>query len=114
MCFWPLSPLSPTTTHYHNHGRRHHPPPTTHHPPPTKHSDRFLDDFLITLRRKLPTTSAAGLSMVASALPALSSGVRLNEVVSDAQARLAAAEAAAAASGAAAEAAYDAPEAVAA
>lgn len=110
MCFWPLSPLSSTTTHYHNHGRRHHPPPTTRQ----THSDRFLDDFLITLRRKLPTTSAAGLSMVASALPALSSGVRLNEVVSDAQARLAAAEAAAAASGAAAEAAYDAPEAVAA
>lgn len=59
------------------------PPPLHTHPP----SDRFLDDFLITLRRKLPTASATGLSTVVAALPSLSSGVRLNEVVADAQAR---------------------------
>jgi hypothetical protein len=61
-------------------------------------SDRLLDDFLITLRRKLPATSAAGLATVVSALPSLSSGVRLNEIVAEARARyeaLAAAEAAA-------------------
>jgi hypothetical protein len=72
------------------------PPSPSPSPPP---SDRFLDDFLITLRRKLPSTSAAGLSTVASSLPAISGGVRLNEIVADAQARydaLVAAEAAAA------------------
>ena len=65
--------------------------------PLSPHRDRFLDDFLITLRRKLPNTSAAGLSTVVSALPSLSSGVRLNEVVADAQARYDALVAAAAA-----------------
>ncbi len=79
----PSSPSPPPLNQYQS---------TTQHPP---NSDRFLDDFLIALRRKLPTTSAAGLGTIVSALPALSSGVRLNEVVAEARARydaLAAAE----------------------
>jgi hypothetical protein len=76
---------------------------------PTPPSDRLLDDFLITLRRKLPNTSAAGLSTIAQSLPSLSSGVRLNEIVAEAQQRYdaaAAAEAEAATAAAAADAAY--------
>jgi len=76
-CIVPSLPLFPRTP----------PPPSSTPPPPPPHRDRFLDDFLIALRRKLPTTSAAGLSTVVSALPSLSSGVRLNEIVADARAR---------------------------
>lgn len=71
-------------------------------PAPSPPSDRWLDDFLIKLRPKLASTSAQGLSTIASSLPAISSGVRLNDIVTDAQARYAAL---AAAEGAAAEAA---------
>jgi hypothetical protein len=62
-----------------------------------KPRDRWLDDFLVKLRSKLATTSAAGLNTVVGALPALSTGVRAKEVVADAQRRLEAQQAAAAA-----------------
>lgn len=78
--------------------RRPAPPPA----PAPPRSDRWLDDFLIKLRPKLATTSAQGLTTIASSLPAISSGVRLNDVVQEAQARyaqLTAEEEAAAAAG---------------
>lgn len=46
-----------------------------------------MDDFLITLRAKLPTASATGLNNVIAALPAMGSGVRLNEVAREAVSR---------------------------
>ncbi|WIA10189.1 hypothetical protein OEZ85_010392 [Tetradesmus obliquus] len=52
-----------------------------------KPDDRYMDDFLITLKAKLPTCTATGLSNAMSALPAMGSGYRLNEVAADAQAR---------------------------
>lgn len=42
---------------------------------------------MITLRRKLPTCSATGLSNLIAALPAMGSGVRLGEVTADATSR---------------------------
>jgi hypothetical protein len=44
-----------------------------------------MDDFLIALRPRLATCTMDGLNNVIGALPALSSGVRLSEVVADAQ-----------------------------
>jgi hypothetical protein len=65
--------------------------------------ERWMDDFLITALQKLPTTSHTGLANYVGALPAFGSGVRLNKVVTEAQARLDAMQAAAADQSAAAE-----------
>jgi hypothetical protein len=46
-----------------------------------------MDTFLITLKQKLPTCTATGLSNLMSALPAMGSGYRLNEVAAEATAR---------------------------
>lgn len=59
--------------------------------------NRFLDKLLLEIQRVMPTCTEDGLRKVVQALPALSSGHRLNEVVAQAQARLAAMEEAAAA-----------------
>jgi tryptophan 2,3-dioxygenase len=50
--------------------------------------ERWLDSMLIELRGKLGGCSAGALNNVVAALPALSSGVRLSEVVAEAQAHL--------------------------
>jgi len=65
--------------------------------------ERWMDDFLITALKKLPATTHTGLANYIAALPAFGSGIRLNKVVSDAQARLDAMQAAAADQAAAAE-----------
>eukprot|EP00878_Enallax_costatus_P022701 GHUV01024104.1.p1 GENE.GHUV01024104.1~~GHUV01024104.1.p1 ORF type:complete len:535 (+),score=144.39 GHUV01024104.1:216-1820(+) len=49
--------------------------------------DSYMDDFLITIKMKLSTCSATGLQNLQSALPAMGSGVRLNEVVREAVSR---------------------------
>lgn len=46
-----------------------------------------MDDLLICLKLKLATCSATGLQNLMSALPAMGSGVRLNEVVQEAVSR---------------------------
>lgn len=50
-------------------------------------SDRLMDDFLITLKAKLPTCSATGLNNIIAALPAMGSGYRLDQVVKEAVSR---------------------------
>eukprot|EP00879_Flechtneria_rotunda_P009263 GHRR01009697.1.p1 GENE.GHRR01009697.1~~GHRR01009697.1.p1 ORF type:complete len:445 (+),score=178.50 GHRR01009697.1:141-1337(+) len=49
--------------------------------------DRYMDDFLIAIKRKLPTCSATGLNNLIAALPAMGTGVRLNEVAAEAVSR---------------------------
>ncbi len=61
-----------------------------------------MDELLVALKSKLPECTPAGLTNIVGALPALSSGVRLSEVVAAAQARLDDDNAAAAAEAAAA------------
>lgn len=46
-----------------------------------------MDDFLITIKQKLSSCSATGLQNLMSALPAMGSGVRLNEVTREAVSR---------------------------
>ncbi len=46
-----------------------------------------MDDFLIAIKSKLPTCTATGLSNLMSALPAMGTGVRLNEVAVEATSR---------------------------
>lgn len=46
-----------------------------------------MDDFLITLKQKLSTCTATGLNNIMSALPAMGSGIRLNEVATEAVSR---------------------------
>jgi tartrate dehydratase alpha subunit/fumarate hydratase class I-like protein len=46
-----------------------------------------MDEFLIAIKQKLPTCSATGLNNIISALPAMGSGYRLNEVVREAVSR---------------------------
>lgn len=46
-----------------------------------------MDDLLIALKQKLANCSATGLQNIMSALPAMGTGVRLNEVVQEAVSR---------------------------
>lgn len=46
-----------------------------------------MDDFLIAMKGKLATCTATGLQNIMSALPAMGTGVRLNEVVREAVSR---------------------------
>ncbi|KAF8069526.1 hypothetical protein HT031_001643 [Scenedesmus sp. PABB004] len=49
--------------------------------------DRYLDDLLITIKRKMPTCTATGLNNLIAALPAMGSGVRIGEVAAEAVSR---------------------------